>query len=172
MHRKKFFSDTAKSQCPLLFRSRAIVHNFLFSLHKRWQPRIYSERNSPCLLCYIKPEMKKNRTESGEEMPKHNTRMVLACSNPETAFYFYFLHPAFPSSDRMFSETEFCSGKEDYPQKGTPTRLLPQLHAYSTRRGAGDPFADYICLGTGDIFRSCTSGGIGFRVSEKMSMCL
>lgn len=59
MHRKKFFSTTAKSQCPLLFRSRAIVHNFLFSLHKRWQARIYSERNSPCLLCYIKPEMKK-----------------------------------------------------------------------------------------------------------------
>lgn len=65
MHRKKFFSDTAKSQCPLLFRSRAIVHNFLFSLHKRWRARIYSERNSSCLLCYIKPEMKKNRIERG-----------------------------------------------------------------------------------------------------------
>lgn len=66
MHRKKFFSATAKSQCPLLFRSRAIVHNFLFSLYKRWQARIYLERNSPCLLCYIKPEMKKIERNRGK----------------------------------------------------------------------------------------------------------
>ena len=72
--KKKSFSATAKSRRSLLFSSRAMVHNFLFSLHKRWQARIYSERNSPCLLCYIKPEMKKIQRNWGRERCLNTTQ--------------------------------------------------------------------------------------------------
>lgn len=149
------FQPQLNPNARLLFRSRAIVHNFLFSLHKRWQARIYSERNSPCLLCYIKPEMKKKKIGigvegEGEKMPKHNTRMVL-CSNPGTGFLFLFSSPCFPSSDRMFSEDRILFGERGLPPERDPDPLVAPA-ACSTRGGAGDPFADYICLGDRGIF--------------------
>lgn len=119
--RRYSFHEWAKSHRSLLFKQeRSTISYFPSQYHKRWQPRIYSQRNSPCLLCYIKLETEKKI--GGERKPKHNKNGAV------TLKLHFFFRSSSPSVDRMFS----CWGLNSVRRKRitprrTPTCLLPQL---------------------------------------------